>query len=75
MIREAYVIMRLRGCPAILCLVCENVSFHLEDVNMHFCSECNLYLEDLPEAFRRPPRQVRQMPGWQVEPPANDPQE
>ena len=75
MITEPWRVLRLRGIPYLLCLVCDQLSCHMEDVNLHQCSYCGIFLQELPEDFRRPGRQVRNMPGWQVEPPANDPQE
>jgi len=72
MIGEAYRIYRLRGRPHLLCLVCDTFSMHPEDVMQKYCHACGIFLDDLPESFRRPPRTVRNVPGWTV-PPANDP--
>jgi len=67
MLTEAWRILRLRGQPALMCLVCDTVSFHLEDVQQKYCSACNLFLDEVPDTFRRPPRAVRNLPGWQVD--------
>ena len=48
---------------------------HMEDVQQFYCPFCNLFLQDLPESFRRPSRNVRNMPGWRVTPmTANEPE-
>jgi hypothetical protein len=66
MIREAFLLLRLRGQAALVCLLCEHISYHLEDVTQRYCHACNTYLDEVPETYRRPPRQARSNPGWKA---------
>jgi len=72
MITEAYRILRIRGKVAILCLSCDTLSFEWNDVLHRYCYACNIFLDELPDDYRRPPRTQRNLPGWQAAP-ANDP--
>jgi predicted RNA-binding Zn-ribbon protein involved in translation (DUF1610 family) len=75
MITEPWRILRIRGLPCLLCLLCDSLSMHLEDVQQFYCPQCGIFLLDLPENFRRPSRNVRNIPGWRATPmPANEPE-
>ncbi len=65
MIREAFVILRQRGQAALLCLLCEQLSYHAEDVTQRYCGACGTFLDEIPDLYRRPPRAARAYPGWQ----------
>ncbi len=72
MITEAYRIVRIRNTPTLLCLLCDSFSTYIEDVMQRHCLHCGTFLDEIPENYRRPPRTVRNIPGWHA-PPANDP--
>ncbi len=65
MIREAFLIVRLRGHAALICLLCDQISYHTEDVTQRYCGACGTFLDEVPELYRRPPRAARAYPGWQ----------
>lgn len=72
MICEAYRVFRWRGRPLLVCLVCDNFTTYPEDIMHYYCPFCNLFLAELPDDYRRPPRTTRNLPGWQGDP-HNDP--
>ncbi len=65
MIREAFLVIRLRGHAALICLLCDQISYHTEDVTMRYCGACNVHLDEVPDTYRRPPKAARAFPGWQ----------
>ncbi len=64
MIREAFLVIRLRGHAALICLLCDQISYHPEDVTQRYCGACGTFLDEVPELYRRPPRAARAFPGW-----------
>lgn len=72
MITEAYRVLRIRGIPTLLCLVCDSWSTHPQDILHKYCWNCNLFIGELDENYRRPPRTTRNLPGWHA-PPETEP--
>ena len=66
MITPAWRILRYRDFPCLLCLVCNRISHHPNDVRHRYCSACNLFLEEVPE-FWRSDNVEGQAPGWLLE--------
>lgn len=64
MIREAYAVVRLNGQAQLLCLLCEHFSCSPEHVTQRYCPYCAVFLDEVPETWRRPPRHARLNPGW-----------
>lgn len=69
MIREAFAVVRLNGQAQLLCLLCEQFTAHHEHVTQRYCPYCAVFLDEVPEAWRRPPRHARLNPGWKTWPP------
>lgn len=68
MITPAFRILRYRDIECILCLVCNRISFHSEDVRRRFCGACNLFLADLPMDYEGDPLQTEgRAPGLPLE--------
>ena len=59
MITHAYRVITVRGEQALLCLRCDRLSFNLHDITFHYCGHCHMWLDDLPEDYRRPSAQFR----------------
>jgi hypothetical protein len=45
MITDAYRILTLAGEPVLLCLLCNGISFHPQDIDFAYCAVCHVYLE------------------------------
>jgi hypothetical protein len=50
-ITDAYRILTLAGEPALLCLLCNGVSFHRQDIDFAYCAVCHVYLERVPRTY------------------------
>lgn len=53
MITPAFRLLLLRGEVHLLCLLCDAFSMHPEDVAQRYCFRCNVFLDELPEDYRR----------------------
>lgn len=48
MLTPAYRILWYRDFPCLLCLVCNHLSHHANDVREVYCGHCHIFLRDLP---------------------------
>ena len=53
MITKPYRILRLRDTEVLLCLVCDRWSANLNDLAYTYCGYCHVFLDELPEHYRR----------------------
>jgi hypothetical protein len=51
MITDAYRILTLAGEPALLCLLCNRVSFHPQDIDFTYCAACHAWLDRVPKTY------------------------
>jgi hypothetical protein len=51
MITDAYRLLTLAGEPALLCLLCNAVSFHPQDIDFTYCAACHVWLERVPRTY------------------------
>jgi len=46
MITQAYRILQSDGTPALLCLRCDRISYHPEDIAHRYCGHCHCFLAE-----------------------------
>ena len=51
MITDAYRFLTLQGEPALLCLLCNGISFHALDIDFVYCATCCVWLERVPRTY------------------------
>lgn|SRR5574341_913304 len=54
MMTHAYRVLALQGQPALLCLLCDRVSYHPEDIAQCYCGWCHVFLKTVPMFYRLP---------------------
>ena len=54
MITRAYRIITILREKAILCLLCDRLSYNPNDIQHHYCGHCKVVLDQVPEDYRRP---------------------
>lgn len=59
MITRPYRLLMLQGTRVLFCLVCDTYSANAHDIAHHYCGRCHLWLDDLPEDYRRPRDNLR----------------
>jgi hypothetical protein len=47
----AFRILSYRDFPCLLCLVCNRISHHPNDVKHHYCGHCHLFLDTVADDF------------------------
>lgn len=53
MITRAWRIIHVNGSQVILCLLCDRYSANVHDIANRYCGYCHVFLDDLPEDYRR----------------------
>ena len=53
MITRAYRIITVSGQKALLCLICDGLSYNPNDIAHNYCGHCHVFLDRLPESYRR----------------------
>lgn len=51
MITDAYRILTIAGEPALLCLLCNRVSLHPQDIDFTYCAACHVWLDRVPMTY------------------------
>jgi hypothetical protein len=51
MITEAYRVLTLAGAEALLCLLCNRVSYHPQDIDFTYCAACHVWLDRVPSTY------------------------
>lgn len=54
MITKAWRIIERTHTPALLCLLCDRLSYNPNDIKEHYCGACHAFLDDVPRDFIRP---------------------
>jgi hypothetical protein len=53
MLTPPYRILHYRGYRCLLCLACNRMSWHPNDIRQKYCGYCQVFLNDLPEMLRQ----------------------
>jgi hypothetical protein len=51
MITDAYRVLQVQGETALLCLFCNRLSFHPQDIDFTYCAACHVWLDRVPMAY------------------------